>query len=142
MSKVYSVCLVALLCSAVTVMPSQNTDTLLYYAGCIMAGLACYTVTIFQDEKNINKPSWKYRMSASATASFMAFHLYPSVKDLNVNLLITSFHPFPTIHIFIGTCSYFAISIFREAKSISNFGWRKYIGQIGDKLKAISKEKK
>lgn len=142
MPKIYILCLVSLLMGAVTVMPLQKNDDFWYYTGCLLAWFSCYIVTIFQDEKAENRPTWKFRLSASIAASYMGFYFYPTVKNLELNLWVTILKPFPTIHIFIGCCSYFGVSIFREAKSIRNFGWRKYIGAIGDKLKAVSKEKK
>lgn len=141
MPKIYTFCLFALLLSTVTMMPT-TADGIWYYVGCAMASIVCFTVTLFQDEKNVNRPSIAQKVSCSVAASFLAFHLYPSVKDWDINLLIAKFKPFPTIHVFIGISSYFGISIFRELKRMSNFGFRDYLGKIGDQLKAFSKEKK
>lgn len=144
MPKIYFLCIIATLIGAISIMPANQSDGFWYYIGCFLSAAVCYFVTAFQDEKEENRPSWKFRLSASVAASYLAFHLYPSFKDLIIEIPATkiSFKPFPTIHIFIGLCSYFGITIFRELKTLSNFGIKKYIGKIGDQLKAISKDKK
>lgn len=143
MPKIISLCIFAILIGAISVMPTTS-EGFWYYAGCVLAAVVCYCVTLFQDEKDENRPGWKLRLSSSVAAAYMGFHLYPSVKNFEVEIILTNikFKPFPTIHVFIGLCSYFGISIFRELKLVRNFGFRKYIGKIGDELKAISKEKK
>lgn len=141
MPKVYAFCIVTILCTAVSVMPSVLVG-LWFYVGCFLAALTCFMVTVFQDKDNPNRPDWKLRLCCAIAASYLAFFLYPSVKDFELNLLLIKFKPFPTIHIFIGMCSFFSINIFRELKTLGNFGFRKYLGKIGDIFKAASKEKK
>lgn len=142
MPKVYSFCIVVVILTATSAMPTEPFTGFWFYVGCALAAVVCYFVTVFQDAKDPHRPNWKLRLSSTIAAAYLAFFLYPSVKDFELNLILIKFKPFPTIHIFIGMCSFFSISIFRELKTLGNFGFRKYLGKLGDMLKAASKEKK
>ena len=116
----------------------EVNENLTYISSLILMAAVMYAITYYGDAKNEYRPSWAYRLSCIIGAAYCGYYLYPEVKGLEVNILIYKFHPFATIQIFIAFCSYFAVSFFTHLKGIKFEGWRKYIGKLSDKLKAIS----
>ena|ERR1700761_3760573 len=112
-----------------------------YYFSIILAASVCYAVTYFRDLKDIDRLDWRYTLSCSFAASYLAYWLYPSMKDIELDLLFYKCHPFNPIQLFVGICSFFGLTIFKEANAIKNFGWRAWAGKVAERLKAFSEKR-
>lgn len=118
----------------------QEVHDWVYYASIIGAATVCYFVTYAADTTNPNRPTKMYRLSCSIAASFMAYFLFPSVHDFELDILSYKFHPFTPIQLFVGLSSYFGISIFKEINAIKSFGFSEWRNKIANAIKAKPKK--
>lgn len=112
-----------------------------YYASIILAAIVCYAVTYFRERSSLNTFDWKYSFVCSFAASFLAYYLWPSMKDWTLDLILFKAQPFSKIQVFVGISSFFGVAIFNEADLIKKITWKKYLSDLGTKLKAIGDKK-